>query len=76
MEISGAPDPLVAAAIVAALLQLEEEQADADAVPATRPLQARWVRSGLPRQVESPFSARPAPTGDGWSLESDSRSEG
>jgi hypothetical protein len=68
MEIIGEPGPLVAAAIVAAMLRLEEEHAAVQAIPPVRPGQGRWVLSGLPRKVESPFATRQSPTGEGWSL--------
>lgn len=60
MEISGEPGPLLAAAIVAALAQIEEEAAAAASVPPGRPVPGRWVTSGLPRPVSPPFVARSA----------------
>lgn len=71
MDVSGDPEPLLAAAIVAALTQLEEEAAAAAAVPATRPVQGRWVSSGLPRSVPPPFVARPAPASEVWAGDDD-----
>lgn len=68
MEIMGEPGPLVAAAIVAAMLQLEEDRAIASAVPQTRPTRGRWVLAGLPRRVDSPFAARQNAAGETWSL--------
>jgi hypothetical protein len=66
MEISGVPEPLLAAAIVAALAVLEEEAASAAAVPAGRPVPGRWVAAGLARSVPPPFVARPAPATEVW----------
>ncbi len=61
MDISGDPEPLLAAAIVAALTRLDEEAQAAAAVPATRPLTGRWVASSLPRQVVAPAVVRRIP---------------
>lgn len=61
MEIIGEPGPLLAAAIVAAVVRLEEEARMQSSQPLERPIQARWVMAGIPRPVQSPFVARPAP---------------
>lgn len=72
MEIAGNPDPLVAAAIIAAVLRLDEEAVSAASVPPAPPLQGRWVIAALPRPVAAPSHvARPAPDADGWSLDPD-----
>ena len=60
MDVSGDPGPLLAAAIVAALAQIEEEAAAAASVPPGRPVPGRWVTSGLPRVVSPPMVVRRA----------------
>lgn len=58
MDISGDPEPLLAAAIVAALTRLDEEAAAAASQPAARPVQGRWVTSAMPRPVVPPPTVR------------------
>jgi hypothetical protein len=58
MDISGDPEPLLAAAIVAALTRLEEEAEAAAGQPPGRPVPGRWVTSGLPRPVSPPAAVR------------------
>jgi len=70
IEVAGGADPLVTAAILAAVARLEEERAALAAVPAKRPSQGRWVLSGRPRDV-APTIVRPAPVADGWSVASE-----
>ncbi len=60
MEISGEPGPLLAAAIVAAITQIEEEAAAAASVAPGRPLRGKWATSGTPRTVAPPHVVRPA----------------
>jgi hypothetical protein len=64
MDISGDPEPLLAAAIVAALSRLDEEAVAAAAQPPGRPVQGRWVTSGLPRPVTPPATARRVHAGE------------
>ena len=66
MELPDGPDPLLAAAIAAALAMLEEQDAAAAAIPARPPRKGRWVSSALPRSVAPPHVARQAPTVDRW----------
>ena len=61
MDISGDPEPLLAAAIVAAITRLDEEGRAAAAVPTARPLTGRWVASSLPKAVTPPVVARRIP---------------
>lgn len=61
MEIAGEPGPLLAAAILAAVVRLDEEAQRQRSLPQERPKQARWVMAGIPRPVQSPFVTRPAP---------------
>jgi hypothetical protein len=70
-EILGGADPDTAAAIVAALMRLTEEQITAAAVPPAPPAQTQWVLSTRPRPVQPVVSARPAPSTLGWSVSSD-----
>ena len=69
MDISGEPGPLLAAAIVAAITQIEEEAAAAASVAPGRPLRGKWVTSGIPRSVAPPhvvrLASRPRSSGDG-----------
>lgn len=67
LEIFGGAGSLEAAAIVAALARLVEEQSALAAVPQGRPSPALWVMSGRPRPVTSPFT-RSSPEPAGWSL--------
>lgn len=66
LEIFGGAGSLEAAAIVAALARLVEEQAVLAARPPSRPGPGLWVMSGRPRRVEPPF-ARTSPEPSGWS---------
>jgi hypothetical protein len=68
VEIQGGAGELHAAAIVAALTRLYEEQAAAAAVPVSRPGRGLWVMSGLPRPTPPVHGARPSPASDGWSV--------
>ncbi len=70
VEVAGGADPLVTAAILAAVTRLEEERAALAAVPRKRPSRGRWVLSGRPRQAAPPI-VRPTPDGDGWSVASE-----
>lgn len=67
VEVSGGADPLVTAAILAAVARLEEERAELAAIPPRRPSRGRWVLSGRPRDTAPPV-ARPAPASEGWSV--------
>ncbi len=67
LEIFGGAGSLEAAAIVAALARLVEEQSVLAAMPPERPRPGLWVMSGRPRPVETPF-ARRAPEPAGWSV--------
>jgi hypothetical protein len=67
VELTGGADPLLSAAIIAAVARLEEERAVQAANPPRPPLQGRWVRSGRPRDVMLPV-ARPTPVAEGWSV--------
>jgi len=71
VEIVGGADPLSAAAIVAAVMRLAEEQAWAASVPPASPAQTPWVLSTRPRPVQPVMPSRPAPTTLGWSVASD-----
>jgi len=64
MDISGDPEPLLAAAIVAALTRLDAEAAAAAAQPAGRPVPGRWVTSGRPRPVTPPATVRRVHAGE------------
>ena len=70
VEVIGGSDPLVTAAIIAAVVRLEEERRLLASVPPQRPSQGRWVLSGRPRDVPSPV-ARPTPVAGEWSVASD-----
>jgi hypothetical protein len=70
IEVAGGSDPLVTAAILAAVARLEEERARRAATPPQPPVQGRWVRSGRPREA-APAIARLIPVADGWSVTSD-----
>ena len=67
VEIGGSPGPLEAAAIVAAVARLVEEQIVMASEPPPRPGPGLWVLSGRPRPVDPPF-ARSAPVSPGWSV--------
>lgn len=67
IEVAGGADPLVTAAIIAAVTRLEEERAELAAIPPRRPSRGRWVLSGRPRDASPPV-ARPSPAADGWSV--------
>ena len=68
IEIVGGAGPWHAAAIVAAIARLEEEQAAAAAVPQGRPGRGQWVLSAIPRTMTPPHAGRPAPLSEGWSV--------
>ena len=74
VEVTGGSDPLVTAAIIAAVARLEEERLVMAATPPRPPIQGRWVRSGRPREAQLPI-ARPAPVADGWSVGSEEGDE-
>ncbi len=67
IEVAGGADPLVTAAIIAAVARLAEEHTELAAIPPKRPSRGRWVLSGRPRETAPPI-ARPAPSADGWSV--------
>lgn len=75
LEVTGGSDPLLTAAIIAAVARLEEERALAAATPPQPPVQGRWVRSGRPRET-SPTVARPVPLSEGWSVTSEEQEPG
>ena len=70
IEVTGGSDPLLTAAVIAAVARLEEERRILAAIPPQRPSQGRWVLSGRPRGV-SPPAARPQPLPGEWSVSSD-----
>lgn len=70
-EIAGGADPLTAAAILAAVARVAEEQAWAAAAPPAPPAQSQWVLSTRPRAVQPVAQTRPAPTVAGWGVVSD-----
>jgi hypothetical protein len=70
VEVAGGADPLVTAAILAAVTRLEEERAAVAAIPPQRPSKGRWVLSGRPREAAPPI-VRPTPMSDGWSVGSE-----
>ena len=70
VEVAGGADPLVTAAILAAVTRLEEERAALAAVPRKRPSRGRWVLSGRPRKAAPPI-VRPTPDAEGWSVASE-----
>jgi len=76
VEIIGGADPLTAAAIVAAVARLAEEQAWAAAVPPAPPAQTPWVLSTRPRPVQPVMPSRPGPATLGWSVASDNGDSG
>lgn len=55
-EIDGGAGSLEAAAVLAALARLQEELSVLNAMPPEPPVQDRWVMSGRPQPVESPFA--------------------
>lgn len=67
MEVTGGSDPLVTAAIIAAVARLEEERRLLAAIPPQRPSQGRWVLSGRPRDVPPP-TVRPHPVTGEWGV--------
>jgi hypothetical protein len=74
IEVIGGSDPLVTAAIIAAVARLEEERRLLAAIPPQRPSQGRWVLSGRPREVAPP-AARPQPIAGEWSVASEETEE-
>ncbi len=74
-EVSGGADAATAAAIVAALVRLDEEYAAAAASPPIRLAQGQWVLSTMPRPVQPIVAARPTPSALGWSVSSDDGDE-
>lgn len=70
IEVTGGSDPLVTAAIIAAVARLEEERRLLASIPPQRPSQGRWVLSGRPREVDPPV-VRPQPMAGEWSVGSD-----
>jgi len=75
IEVVGGVDPLVTAAILAAVARLEEERAALAAYSPQRPSQGRWILSGRPREVVPPV-VRPPPVADGWSVASEGTETG
>ena len=75
VEIVGGAGPLHAAAIIAAIARLEEEQAVASAIPQTRPGRGQWVLSSIPRTTTAPHAVRLTPVSDGWGVGSVSEPE-
>lgn len=75
IEVVGGADPLVTAAIIAAVARLEEERTALAAAPPKRPSQGRWVLSGRPREAAPPI-VRPTPVADGWSVASEEAETG
>lgn len=74
IEVIGGSDPLVTAAIIAAVARLEEERRLLASQPPQRPSQGRWVLSGRPREVPPPV-VRPQPVAGEWSVGSDEPEE-
>ncbi len=74
VEVAGGADPLVTAAILAAVTRLEEERAAMAAVPRKRPSRGRWVLSGRPRTAAPPI-VRPTPDVEGWNVTSEESAE-
>jgi len=70
IDVAGGADPLVTAAILAAVARLEEERAALASIPPRRPSKGRWVLSGRPREAAPP-KVRPTPMSDGWSVGSE-----
>lgn len=73
-EVVGGSDPLVTAAILAAVARLEEERLLLASFPPQRPSQGRWVLSGRPRGVAPP-AVRPQPVAGEWSVASEETEE-
>ncbi|HLA67322.1 MAG TPA: hypothetical protein VJP05_07570 [Acidimicrobiia bacterium] len=61
--------PLETAAVLAALARFWEELSILEAIPPAPLTQGRWVASGRPHPVHSPYTARPMPTSNGWRLQ-------
>lgn len=70
IEVAGGADPLVTAAIIAAVARLEEERAALAAIAPKRPTKGRWVLSGRPREAAPPIVRR-TPAAEGWSVASE-----
>jgi hypothetical protein len=70
IQVTGGSDPLVTAAIIAAVARLEEERRVLASIPPQRPMQGRWVMSGRPRDIPPPV-VRPLPVAGEWSVGSD-----
>lgn len=75
IEVTGGSDPLVTAAIIAAVARLEEERLLLASIPPQRPSQGRWVLSGRPREIPPPV-VRPQPMAGEWSVASEESDEG
>ena len=71
IEITGGADPLTTAAIMAAIIRLDEEQAAVMATPPERLAQGMWVLSTRPRPIQPLPTTRAAPTALGWSVMSE-----
>ncbi len=71
IKIAGGAGPMEAAAILAAVARLVEEEWEALAAPPQRPDRGLWALSGRPRPVQAPFVARPTPAASGWSVGSE-----
>jgi hypothetical protein len=65
LVIDGGVGSLEAAAVLAAIARFEEELLAVRSVPPPRPVQSRWVMSGRPQRVESPFATSNRPLQDG-----------
>jgi len=74
VEVIGGSDPLVTAAILAAVARLEEERLLLASIPPQRPSQGKWVLSGRPRGVAPPV-VRPQPVAGEWSVASEETDE-
>lgn len=70
MEVTGGSDPLLTAAVLAAVVRLEEERRLLASIPPLRPSQGRWVLSGRPREVPPPV-VRPQPVAGEWNVTAD-----
>jgi hypothetical protein len=67
IEVVGGSDPLVTAAIIAAVARLEEERLLLASIPPQRPSRGRWELSGRSREVVPP-SVRVQPMTGAWSV--------